>query len=104
MVFFPPMALYYCLNLVKVNPVQVYGLSDRRLGKEPITKAHFDRYVPPELQFVAYYDAQDFETLGYFLTDFELSESVSELSGWDIYRWPRGPVPSNLLKKMLHKP
>ena len=68
-----------------------YGLSDRRLGNHPISMEHFRRHVPPELEFVAYYNAQDHETLEYFLTDFVPSTPVPELPGWEIYR-PRRPA------------
>lgn len=70
-----------------------YGLSDRRLGKHPISKEHFRLHVPPELEFVAYYDAQDHETLAYFLTDYVRAPPVPELPGWEIYR-PRRPSPT----------
>lgn len=69
-----------------------YGMSDRRLGGQAITREHFWRHVPTDLEFVAYFNAQDHETLKYFLTDYVRSDPVPELPGWDIYR-PRHPAP-----------
>ena len=63
-----------------------YGMSDRRLGNHPITREHFWHHVPRELEFVAYFRAQDHETLEYYLTDFVLSSPIPELPGWEIYR------------------
>jgi len=62
-----------------------YGLIDRRISGFPVSKAHIQAYLPPNIKFVAFPEGHGIEGTLVFTPEFTQQIVVDELPGWLVF-------------------